>query len=97
MYMLSLDGLIVTLVIHILTMYCQPVIIYLLMYKGPFVHKTHWKQTVLYLEDTLKMKKGEEVKGQIAVQKNKDNIRQLNIKVGLKTTKQSMTQYYQLA
>jgi len=48
---------------------------------SPFKKATHWKQTVLYLEHDLKVKKGDVLSGSIAVRKSTTNFRELDIKV----------------
>ncbi|XP_063052463.1 protein arginine N-methyltransferase 8-B [Engraulis encrasicolus] len=39
---------------------------------------THWKQTVFYLEEYLTVKRGEEIKGTIAMKPNDKNVRDLD-------------------
>eukprot|EP01112_Ceratiomyxa_fruticulosa_P023597 TRINITY_DN909_c0_g1_i1.p1 TRINITY_DN909_c0_g1~~TRINITY_DN909_c0_g1_i1.p1 ORF type:complete len:342 (-),score=75.55 TRINITY_DN909_c0_g1_i1:138-1163(-) len=46
---------------------------------GPKAKYTHWKQTVLYLEEVLSMRSGEEMKGRLSVVPNKKNPRDLDI------------------
>merc|ERR1712232_1528380 len=42
---------------------------------------THWKQTVLYLEEAIAAHPGEELKGKLAVRKNSSNPRDLDVKI----------------
>lgn len=49
---------------------------------GPFYKRTHWKQTVFYLNKPVRGKKGDTYKGRIAVKKSEENPRALNIKIG---------------
>jgi len=42
---------------------------------------THWKQTVLYLEEAIAAHPGEELKGKLAVRKNASNPRDLDVKI----------------
>ena len=71
-----------------------------LVFKGPQAQETHWKQTVFYLKDVLSMQEGEEVTGSIAVKKNKENPRELDIKIsynfGNDYQDVSETQFYRL-
>ena len=48
---------------------------------GPYDEKTHWKQTVFYIEDDVYVQKGEKLRGNIAVSKNPDNFRFINVKI----------------
>ncbi len=47
---------------------------------SPYSHYTHWKQTVFYLDNPLKVEQGEVLKGSIASRKSKTNFRELDIK-----------------
>jgi len=51
---------------------------------APFARYTHWKQTILYLEDTLTICAGETVTGEITCKPNKRNRRDLDIALMLK-------------
>ncbi len=51
---------------------------------GPYQRETHWKQTVFYLNDVIKVKKGDKLAGSIAVKKSTANIRELDIKLSYK-------------
>lgn len=42
---------------------------------------THWKQTVLYIEEVLNLQQNDLINGIIAVKKNKDNPRDVDIKL----------------
>ncbi|XP_031252363.1 probable protein arginine N-methyltransferase 1.2 [Pistacia vera] len=46
---------------------------------GPKSRATHWKQTVLYLEDVLTICEGEEITGSMTVAPNKKNPRDIDI------------------
>lgn len=46
---------------------------------GPQSKATHWKQTVLYLEDVLTVCEGETVVGSMIVEPNKKNPRDIEI------------------
>ncbi|KAK9141929.1 hypothetical protein Syun_011329 [Stephania yunnanensis] len=48
---------------------------------GPRSRATHWKQTVLYLEDVLTICKGEAIVGSMTVAPNKTNPRDVDIKL----------------
>ena len=48
---------------------------------SPYDTMTHWKQTVFYIEDDVDVEKGEKLKGNIAVIKDKKNFRFINIKI----------------
>lgn len=48
---------------------------------GPHVKPTHWKQTVLYLDRSLPMERGEPLEGMLACRPNKKNPRDLDIAV----------------
>ena len=48
---------------------------------GPFDNHTHWEQTIFYIEDDVKVKKGQKLYGNIAVIKDKKNFRFINIKI----------------
>mmetsp|Transcript_7425 Transcript_7425/g.8397 ORF Transcript_7425/g.8397 Transcript_7425/m.8397 type:complete len:357 (+) Transcript_7425:22-1092(+) len=48
---------------------------------GPRSEYTHWKQTVFYLDEPIVAKKGDTVKGSIAVMRNKKNPRDIDIHV----------------
>ncbi|CAI5460178.1 unnamed protein product [Closterium sp. Yama58-4] len=67
---------------------------------GPKSRGTHWKQTVLYLEDTLTMCEGEAVTGTMQVKPNAKNPRDLDISVTYKFDgrrgKASRTQHYRM-
>ncbi|PIN22207.1 Protein arginine N-methyltransferase PRMT1 [Handroanthus impetiginosus] len=67
---------------------------------GPKSRATHWKQTVLYLEDVLTICEGEAVMGTMTVAPNKKNPRDVDItlKYSLngKHCKASRTQHYRM-
>ena len=48
---------------------------------GPYDKRTHWEQTIFYIEEDIFVKKGEKLWGNIAVIKDKKNFRFLNIKI----------------
>eukprot|EP00850_Spirogloea_muscicola_P023753 SM000386S14570 [mRNA] locus=s386:19264:22400:+ [translate_table: standard] len=67
---------------------------------GPMSRATHWKQTVLYLEDVLTICKGEALTGVLSVAPNAKNSRDLDIVVqysfdGLRS-QASRTQHYRM-
>lgn len=67
---------------------------------GPKSRGTHWKQTVLYLEDVLTVCEGESLTGSMAVTQNKKNPRDVDItlKYSLngRRCRVSRTQYYRM-
>lgn len=67
---------------------------------GPKSRATHWKQTVLYLEDVLTICQGEELIGTMTVAPNIKNPRDVDITVKYslngKNCKASRTQYYRM-
>lgn len=67
---------------------------------GPKARPTHWKQTVLYLEDVLTMCEGEFVTGTMSVSLNAKNPRDLDIKLTYsfngKRSQASRTQEYRM-
>ena len=48
---------------------------------SPYEKYTHWKQSVVYLDRPLKVRRDEELYGSIAVRQDKVNFRELNIKI----------------
>ncbi|KRZ08203.1 Protein arginine N-methyltransferase 1, partial [Trichinella zimbabwensis] len=50
---------------------------------APDQRYTHWKQTVFYLEDSITIKRGEEVKGTFKVQPNAKNNRDLDFEISV--------------
>jgi hypothetical protein len=48
---------------------------------SPYCTPTHWKQVVFYLDHELIVRKGEVLKGSIAVRKSKTNFRELDVKI----------------
>lgn len=48
---------------------------------GPSDKYTHWKQVIFYFRDTITVSTGEEVRGTIEVAPNKQNERDLDIKI----------------
>ncbi|XP_004251660.1 protein arginine N-methyltransferase 1.1 [Solanum lycopersicum] len=67
---------------------------------GPKSRSTHWKQTVLYLEDVITVCHGEAVVGSMTVAPNKKNPRDVDImlkySVNGKHCRVSRTQYYRM-
>ncbi|KAJ3683365.1 hypothetical protein LUZ60_013592 [Juncus effusus] len=67
---------------------------------GPRSKGTHWKQTVLYLEDAISMCEGEALTGSMTVEKNKINPRDVDITVKYdfngKHYEVSRTQHYKM-
>lgn len=52
-----------------------------ILWTGPKSRVTHWKQTVLYLEDVLTICQGETITGSMTVSQNKKNPRDIDITV----------------
>eukprot|EP01087_Luapelamoeba_hula_P014599 TRINITY_DN430_c0_g1_i1.p1 TRINITY_DN430_c0_g1~~TRINITY_DN430_c0_g1_i1.p1 ORF type:complete len:351 (-),score=61.85 TRINITY_DN430_c0_g1_i1:151-1203(-) len=48
---------------------------------GPHSHYTHWKQTVLYMNDVLSVYKGEAIEGELSCEPNASNPRDMDIKL----------------
>lgn len=67
---------------------------------GPKSRATHWKQTVLYLEDVLTVCQGESIVGSMTVSPNKKNPRDVDISVKYslngRRCRVSRTQYYRM-
>lgn len=67
---------------------------------GPRSKATHWKQTVLYLEDALTICEGEVLSGSMSVEPNKKNPRDIDIMLRYslngKRCQISRTQYYKM-
>ncbi|XP_010541026.1 PREDICTED: protein arginine N-methyltransferase 1.1 [Tarenaya hassleriana] len=67
---------------------------------GPKSRATHWKQTVLYLEDVLTICEGETITGSMTVTPNKKNPRDVDIKLNYsldgRHCKVSRTQFYKM-
>lgn len=67
---------------------------------GPRSRSTHWKQTVLYLEDVLTICEGEELVGSMTVAPNKKNPRDVDIMLKYSLNGQrcliSRTQYHKM-
>ncbi|KAL0338980.1 UNVERIFIED_CONTAM: protein arginine N-methyltransferase 1.1 [Sesamum angustifolium] len=67
---------------------------------GPKSRATHWKQTVLYLEDVLSICQGEAVIGTLTVAPNKKNPRDVDITLKYSLNgrhcQASRTQYYRM-
>ncbi|KFK29506.1 hypothetical protein AALP_AA7G143300 [Arabis alpina] len=67
---------------------------------GPKSRATHWKQTVLYLEDVLTICEGETITGSMSVSPNKKNPRDIDIKLSYSLNGQhckiSRTQHYKM-
>ena len=65
---------------------------------GPYDKPTHWKQVVFYIEDDVYVKKGEKLKGNIAVIKDKKNFRFINVKISyhFDNNKKVIIQQYKL-
>lgn len=57
---------------------------------SPYEKYTHWKQSVLYLDRPLRVKKGEELYGSIAVRQDRTNFRDLNIKMSFHMVNQKV-------
>nr|VDD40610.1 unnamed protein product [Brassica oleracea] len=67
---------------------------------GPKSRATHWKQTVMYLEDVLTICEGETITGSMSVSYNKKNPRDIDIKLSYSLdgqhSKVSRTQHYKM-
>jgi len=67
---------------------------------GPKSRATHWKQTVLYLEDVLTICEGEEIVGSMTIAQNKKNPRDVDIMLKYflsgRHCSVSRTQYYKM-
>jgi type I protein arginine methyltransferase len=68
---------------------------------APFARYTHWKQTILYLQNPLTICAGEEIEGEISCKPNKRNRRDLDIGLtihfsGLHSKANRKTVYYRL-
>ncbi|CAN6204254.1 unnamed protein product [Urochloa humidicola] len=67
---------------------------------GPRSKTTHWKQTVLYLEDVITICEGETLTGSMTVSNNKKNPRDIDIKLKYSLNGQrsqvSRTQFYKM-
>lgn len=67
---------------------------------GPKSRATHWKQTVLYLEDVLTVCQGESIVGSMTVAPNKKNPRDVDImlkySINGRRCQASRTQYYRM-
>ncbi|CAL5074680.1 unnamed protein product [Urochloa decumbens] len=67
---------------------------------GPRSKATHWKQTVLYLEDVITICEGETLTGSMTVSNNKKNPRDIDIKLKYSLNGQrsqvSRTQFYKM-
>ena len=58
---------------------------------GPSGTPTHWKQTLFYLEEPLKVEEGQELKGHIQVKRLKRDVRGLEIKLSIENQIQMYT------
>ncbi|XP_048340881.1 protein arginine N-methyltransferase 3 isoform X2 [Sphaerodactylus townsendi] len=56
---------------------------------SPCSARTHWKQTLFFLENPLHVEKGEELKGKIIIRKNRKDPRSLIITLSVKDVKQT--------
>jgi protein arginine N-methyltransferase 1 len=67
---------------------------------GPRSRATHWKQTVLYLEDVLTICQGEALIGSMTVAPNKKNPRDIDITINYSLNGRrcvaSRTQHYKM-
>ena len=61
---------------------------------SPYEEYTHWKQTVFYLERPLLVRKGDQLRGSIAVRKSKTNFRELDIKISYHIDAPQCTEHY---
>ena len=71
-----------------------------LLFAGPRSKSTHWKQTVLYLEDVVTICEGETLSGSMTVANNKKNPRDIDITlkyaINGNRCKVSRTQHYKM-
>lgn len=65
----------------IICVYCFWFLCGNILWTGPKSRVTHWKQTVLYLEDVLTICQGETITGSMTVAQNKKNPRDIDITV----------------
>ncbi|KAL6974518.1 putative protein arginine N-methyltransferase 1.2 [Sarracenia purpurea var. burkii] len=69
-------------------------------FSGPKSRATHWKQTVLYLEDVLTICEGEALVGSMTVSQNKKNPRDVDIMIKYSLNGRrclvSRTQYFRM-
>lgn len=76
---------------------CSPPVV---LSTSPADRPTHWKQTVLYFNDSLVVNEGETLHGMLAVRKNAANPRDLDVKLSYeldgKFAQPSVVQYYRL-
>jgi protein arginine N-methyltransferase 1 len=69
----------------------------ILLSTSPYGKSTHWKQTTFYLDKVIKARKGEVLKGSIAVKKSEKYFRNLDIKISFHyDDKKEKVDYYQL-
>ena len=54
-----------------------------LLTTSPYGTSTHWKQTIFYLQEPIRVEKGESLKGNLACAPNKNNPRDLDIRITL--------------
>jgi hypothetical protein len=70
------------------------------IFTGPRSRPTHWKQTVMYLEDVITICEGEALTGIMSVSQNKKNPRDLDVTVQYsfngKRSSASRTQHYRM-
>lgn len=79
---------------------CLDVFVNQLLISGPRSKATHWKQTVLYLDDVLTISEGEAIIGSMSVEPNKTNPRDVDIVLNYsfhgERCQISKTQYYKM-
>ncbi|XP_060621693.2 protein arginine N-methyltransferase 3 isoform X2 [Anolis sagrei] len=56
---------------------------------SPCCAKTHWKQTIFFLENPISVEEGEELKGRIMLHKNRKDPRSLIVTLSIKNVKQT--------
>jgi hypothetical protein len=61
---------------------------------SPYAVSTHWKQVVFYMEKELIVRKGEVLKGSIAVRKSKSNFREIDVKISYHFEGSQCTQHF---
>lgn len=62
---------------------------------SPFSKYTHWKQSVLYLDQPLLLRKGDELYGSIALRQDRINFRELNIKMSFHTIDKNEEKHFE--
>ncbi|XP_034273148.1 protein arginine N-methyltransferase 3 [Pantherophis guttatus] len=61
----------------------------ILLSTSPCCTKTHWKQTMFFLEKPISVEEGEELKGRITIHRNRKDLRALIVTLSIKNVKQT--------